>query len=224
MKILLITGGTIDRTFAAGFLNQHVFDRIIAVDGGLKFAHETGIQPLTDIVGDFDTIAPEILEKYMSASPEGPVIHQFNPEKDNTDTDIALRLAMEYCSHCPAGTCDIWVLGATGTRLDHVLANITMLLLPHRAGIRAWIVDKNNRISLLHGTRTIGREERFGKYISLIPLTSQIQGVTLKGVKYPLNDHTVQLGDSLCVSNELTADRAELTVADGVAVLLETMD
>ena len=224
MKILLITGGTIDRTFAAGFLSQHVFDRIIAVDGGLKFAHETGVWPLTDIVGDFDTIAPEILEKYMSVSPEGPVIHRFNPEKDSTDTDIALRLAMEYCSHCPEGTCDIWVLGATGTRLDHVLANITMLLLPQRAGIRAWIVDKNNRISLLHGTRTIGREERFGKYISLIPLTPQIKGVTLKGVKYPLNDHTVQLGDCLCVSNELTADLAELTVADGVAILLETMD
>lgn len=224
MKILLITGGTIDRTFAAGFLSQHVFDRIIAVDGGLKFADETGAQPLTDIVGDFDTIAPEILEKYVSASPAGPVIHQFNPEKDNTDTDIALRLAMDYCRHCPEGPCEIWMLGATGSRLDHVLANITMLLLPHRAGIQAWIVDKNNRISLLHGTRIINREQRFGKYISLIPLTTQLTGVTLKGVKYPLDNYTVRLGDSLCVSNELAADRAELTVADGVAVLLETMD
>ena len=52
----------------------------------------------------------------------GPVIHKYNPEKDYTDTDIALKLAMEYCEG--QAESQIWILGATGTRLDHVLANI----------------------------------------------------------------------------------------------------
>ncbi len=226
MKILLVTGGTIDRAFAAEFLEKHAFDKVIAVDGGLKFVHEQGVCPLTDIVGDFDTIEPEILETYVKLweAKKVPVIHKFNPEKDNTDTDIALRLAIEACEQCADAVREIWMLGATGSRLDHVLANITMLLLPYKAGIDAWIMDKNNRISLLHGTRIIKKEDSFGKYISLIPLTSQLRGITLKGVKYPLNDHSISLGDSLCVSNELAGDVAELTVGDGIAVLLETRD
>ena len=226
MKILLVTGGNLDRTFATEFLAKNTFDKVIAVDGGLKAVHEWGIGPLTDIVGDFDTIEPDILETYVKISGEKkvPVIHKFNPEKDNTDTDIALRLAMDACRDCTDNVREIWMLGATGSRLDHVLANITMLLLPYRAGIDAWIMDKNNRISLLHGTRCIKKEDAFGKYVSLIPLTPTLSGITLGGVKYPLNNHSISMGDSLCVSNELAGDEAVLTVAEGIAVLLETKD
>lgn len=290
---------------------------------------------LTDIVGDFDTVRPEVLEKYktrtqpqatsgaaapgtcagaavpepcasttmsealagVGSRPAGSVeIHQYNPEKDYTDTDIALKLAIKYCQEtvpercagvavpetcagatvsggaetaCTAAAPDnvpemagiaagpdnapelagttavsdnapetagtatapdnppeneIWILGATGSRLDHVLANISMLLLPMRSGIRAWIVDEHNRICLLSGKMVIKKEESFGKYLSLIPLTPQLSGVTLKGVKYPLNNHTVYLGESLCVSNEITDREAVLKVGDGIAVVLETRD
>ena len=118
----------------------------------------------------------------------------------------------------------ITILGATGSRLDHVLANVTMLRLPFESGIQAWIVDGNNRISILSGTLSLKKEQQYGHYISLIPLTEEIRGVTLKGVKYPLENHTVRLGESLCVSNEITDTEAILTVKDGMALLLETKD
>lgn len=302
-----------------------------AAESKLDSAHSR----LTDIVGDFDTVRPEVLEKYKtrpqsqatsgaaapgtcagaavpgtSASttmseaqagvgrrPAGSVeIHQYNPEKDYTDTDIALKLAIKYCQEAvpercvgasvpetcvgaavpggaeTAGTAaapdntpklagtaaapdnapeltgidaapdnapelagtttapanvpesEIWILGATGSRLDHVLANISMLMLPLRSGIRAWIVDEHNRICLLSGKMVIQKEESFGKYLSLIPMTPQLSGVTLKGVKYPLNNHTVCLGESLCVSNEITDPEAVIEVRDGIAVVLETRD
>ena len=105
-----------------------------------------------------------------------------------------------------------------------MLANVTMLRLPFESGIQAWIVDGNNRISILSGTLSLKKEQQYGHYISLIPLTEEIRGVTLKGVKYPLENHTVRLGESLCVSNEITDTEAILTVKDGMALLLETKD
>lgn len=227
MNILIITGGHIQKDFALDFLKKHCFDQVIAVDGGLRFAHlaaevmkqENRLLALTHIVGDFDTISPDILVQYTHRP--DVVIHRFNPEKDNTDTDIALRLAIEMCREDKG--C-ITILGATGSRLDHVLANVTMLRLPFESGIQAWIVDGNNRISILSGTLSLKKERQYGHYISLIPLTEEIRGVTLKGVKYPLENHTVRLGESLCVSNEITDTEATLTVKDGMALLLETKD
>lgn len=227
MNILIITGGYIQTDFALDFLRTHCFEQVIAVDGGLKFAHraaqtmkkENRLLALTHIVGDFDTVSPDILAQYTDRP--DVVIHRFNPEKDNTDTDIALRLAIELCR---SNNGSITILGATGSRLDHVLANITMLRLPFEAGIQAWIVDENNRISILSGTLCLEKEQQYGQYVSLIPLTEEIRGVTLKGVKYPLENHTVRLGESLCVSNEITDNVAMLTVRDGMALVLETKD
>ena len=270
MKVLLISGGHIDEAFADSFCREHYFDKIIAVDGGLEMAHRLGLASrpetgvLTDIVGDFDTVSPDILEQYKSMSlPDcggqsfhGPKIHKFNPEKDYTDTDIALKLAVEYCQDADAkeadaknadakeadakdadakeadakdaegssGCGEIWILGATGTRLDHVLANITMLLVPFRCGIQAWIADANNRICLLSGKMVIERKNHFGQYLSLIPLTRELVGVTLTGVKYPLKNHRVALGESLCVSNEITDTEAVIEIGSGIAVVLETKD
>ncbi len=224
MDVLLISGGHVDLEFAQNFLKEHAFEKIIAVDGGLKTADCLKAAPLTDIVGDFDTVAPGILEKYKKAAKmeNGPVIHEYIPEKDYTDTDIALKLAIRYCDGRAHSR--IWILGATGTRLDHVLANITMLLLPFQKGIPTVIQDEHNRLSLLSGHRTIKKDDHFGKYLSLIPLTAEISGVTLQGVKYPLEDHTISLGESLCVSNEITGDQAMLWVKEGIAIVLETRD
>lgn len=222
MKVLLISGGAIDDSFAVEFCRRHTFNKIIAVDGGLAVADRIGISPLTDLVGDFDTICSSILQKYLDHAEEMNLkVHRFNPEKDYTDTDIALKLAMSYCKDEKD---EIWILGATGTRLDHVLANLTMLLLPYQKGITTWIVDAHNKIRLLSGEMKVRREDQFGKYISLIPLTQCLKGVTLEGVKYPLNNHDVSLGESLLVSNEITEKEARLFIREGIALVLETKD
>ena len=96
MNILIVTGGNIEIDFALDFLKEKKFDEIIAVDGALSFFDKVGekikkVGKLTHIVGDFDTISAEILKKYqMDAHIR---CHSFNPEKDYTDTDIALKLA-----------------------------------------------------------------------------------------------------------------------------------
>ena len=91
MKVLIITGGNIDDDFASSFLKKNHYDEIIAVDGGLAFADRSDLS-ITHLVGDFDTIDRTILEKYIHRP--DICVHQFIPEKDYTDTDIAVKLAL----------------------------------------------------------------------------------------------------------------------------------
>lgn len=230
MKVLIITGGNIDNDFALDYLKKHKFDKVIAVDGGLKavaFFEEKLPKTqflLTHIVGDFDTVDKAVLERYRDRS--DVQIRAFKPEKDYTDTDIALKLAMELCD----GQCEdetdsdnkIVLLGATGTRLDHVLANLQMLRMPMEKGIDAVIVDKHNQIRMIEHAYTLNN--CFGKYVSLIPVSEVLEGVDLVGFKYSLENKTVYLGESLCVSNELTREKGLIRIRKGHALLIESRD
>lgn len=118
MNTLIITGGAIEEAFAGDYLRKNKFDYIIAADKGLVFCREMGIRPDL-IVGDFDSADKGALEYYRKRFPER--ILRFRPEKDETDTEIALTKALENTEG------SITILGATGTRLDHVLGNIQLL-------------------------------------------------------------------------------------------------
>lgn len=221
MQILIVTGGKIDSDFALDFLSHQTYDEIIAVDGALAFFEKVDKRlekcgKLTHIVGDFDTISTEILDKYRCHS--NIEVHAFNPEKDYTDTDIALKLGMRLAG--TGGT--ITILGATGTRADHMLANMQMLIEPMHAGIDCRIIDRHNRIRMIEGTLSLSKP--YGTYISLIPVTMTLEGVDLEGFKYPLNDKTVYMGQSLCVSNELVEETGLIRIRKGIALLIESKD
>ena len=158
--------------FASSFVKQTEYDAVIAVDGGLAAADALGVCP-THLVGDFDTIRPDILEKYRNR-PDVRV-HAYDPEKDNTDTDIAVLLAIRLCEGKEKES-KIHILGALGSRADHMLANLMLLLKPHSAGVAAFIIDRTNRIRVAQGDVVLRREEAWGDYVSLIPLTKKLGG------------------------------------------------
>lgn len=217
MKTVIISGGRIERDFALSFLKNEIFDQIIAVDNGLKFLHENHIRP-TWIVGDFDTAAPELVEYYQRQT-DIP-IRRFNPVKDSTDSQIAIELALEL------GSSEITILGGTGTRLDHVLGNIQSLMLARKKGVSCIILDAYNRIRLMDGVVHLKKSEQYGKYVSLLPLTTEVTGVELRGFKYELTDYTFTSTGSagLGVSNEITAEIAEIRIKTGIFVLIESRD
>ncbi len=217
MKTVIISGGRIERDFALSFLKNEIFDQIIAVDNGLKFLHENQIRP-TWIVGDFDTAAPELVEYYQRQT-DIP-IRRFNPVKDSTDSQIAIELALEL------GSSEITILGGTGTRLDHVLGNIQSLMLARKKGVSCIILDAYNRIRLMDGVVHLKKSEQYGKYVSLLPLTTEVTGVELRGFKYELTDYTFTSTGSagLGVSNEITAEVAEIRTKTGIFVLIESRD
>lgn len=222
MKVLIITGGNIDFDFAFSFLNNHKYDEVIAVDGGLAFADQAGIF-MTHLVGDFDTIDPEILGKYKDR--KDLVVHQFIPEKDYTDTDIALKLAIELIEKANASkSAQIHILGGTGSRLDHVLANLQLLKQALDHQISATIIDKNNWIQMIQGELYLDKATIFGNYISLIPATMELKDLTLKGFKYPLDHAKTGFGESLCVSNELIEDQGYIHIGEGMAWMILSRD
>lgn len=222
MKILMITGGNIDRDFAFSFLKENKYDKIIAVDGGLAFADNMQL-PITHLVGDFDTIAQEILERYIHR--EDILVQQYQPEKDYTDTDIGIKLAIELFEKAGKDEVkELHIFGATGSRLDHVLANLQMLKRPMEMGIDAKIIDKNNQIQMIQGSFFLKSDGLFGKYVSLIPATQELQGITLEGFKYPLNQASTLFGESLCVSNELTGAEGRILIEEGYAWLILSRD
>ena len=115
MKSLIITGGNINKEFLQDFLKENKFEKIIAADKGLEILNKLNVKP-DFIIGDFDSVNKEILEKYINV----PITY-LKPEKDFTDTHMALKLAIEK------GTKEITIIGAVGTRLDHTIANIHIL-------------------------------------------------------------------------------------------------
>ncbi len=214
-RAIIVSGGTIDATFALKQIEEIQPDIIIGVDRGLTFLYENQVLP-THIVGDFDSINPKIIAYYEEET--NIPIRAFNPVKDASDTEIAVRLAIEL------GVEEMWLLGATGTRLDHVWANIQVLKIAHDTGAKAYIVDKNNRISLVEKGIVLQKENAFGKYFSLFPLGGIVHELSIKGAKYPLESYTLEPYNSRCVSNEFLEKEVEIDFQDGLIVLMETGD
>jgi thiamine pyrophosphokinase len=215
-RALIITGGSISIPFAKEYLKNQKFDLVIAVDSGLKAVKELNI-PVSFIVGDFDSVPEEVLEHYKQNSKES-VFLEFNPMKDATDTQLALELAIEN------GAMEIILLGATGTRLDHTLANIHLLNIPLMEHRNAYIIDEHNKIYLINQDICLTKEQLHGPYISLQPFTEMVQKVTLQGFLYPLKDKDMNSYESLGISNEIIEEKAEIKLQSGILIVIEAKD
>ena len=211
---VIVSGGTIDSVFALSVFEQLEPGYVIGADKGLSFLHENQIMP-THIVGDFDSGSQEVVDYYRKHTLVP--IQEFNPIKDATDTEIALRLAIEL------GAKEVYLLGATGTRMDHVLGNIQILKIAHDAGVKAYIVDKYNKISLIEKELRLKKEDAFGDYFSVFPLGGEVKNLTIEGAFYPLHDHTLMPYDSLCVSNQIVGE-VRITFPKGCVVFIESRD
>ena len=138
--------------------------------------------------------------------------------KDASDTEIALRLCLDMRRK------EIWILGGTGNRLDHLWANVQCLQIAVDAGVNARILDSHNQIRLLNQGITLKREEAFVPYFSLFPLELPVDDFNISGAKYPLKNHFLKPSDSLCVSNEFEEDEVKISFAYGRVILMETRD
>jgi len=216
-KGLIITGGKLDLDFARSFLKQYSFDKLIAVDAGLASADALGLVP-DYVVGDFDTADPQLIAKYKELPFIVWEVHW--PEKNETDTELARSRALAI------GCEEIAFLGATGGRADHLLGNIHALYLCMQKGVDAYLVDAQNKIYLLDEGKVFCREAVWGNYISFLPYTEAVTGITLQGFKYPLDKREIRQGEEvgLCISNELTEAKAVLTFDTGVLVCVESHD
>ncbi|MBQ5868547.1 MAG: thiamine diphosphokinase [Lachnospiraceae bacterium] len=218
---LLISGGPLDLSFAKEFLKDRKYDFVVAADAGFSVCLDLGIQPDL-LVGDFDTFGREKIQTYLSDPQYQIEMHK--PEKDETDTELAFRRIRE------AGFDEVDVLGALGGRLDHEISNIHLLVHERRRGLQANCYDAKNRIYILDSEQkneyNFSRSRQYGTYVSFLPITEQVKGITLTGFKYPLQDKDISIlnNPSLCVSNEILDETAAISLKEGILMCIESKD
>lgn len=212
-RVIIVSGGTLDIEVVREQMRTDDF--IIGVDRGVEFLEQNDIKP-NYVVGDFDSVSEEVIRKYRNQR-KIPV-REYNPVKDASDTEIAVRLAMEL------GFQELIILGATGSRLDHMWANVQVLAIPFEKGIKASIIDGVNRIRLIESNILMKKEEAFGQYFSVFSLGGMVEGLSISGSKYPLNNHELLPYDSLSVSNEFKDDILKITYKSGILIFMESKE
>jgi len=208
----IITGGALSAEFLAEYLKKRKEELLVVVDGALEVTHKLGIKP-DFIVGDFDTVNQELLPFYGK-----DIILRHPPEKDQTDTELAIETALH------AGCDNLVFFGATGSRLDHSLGNIFLLESLLKQGIRAEILNENNRLYLRNQSFTLHRNNTRGEFLSLLPLSETVEEVTLTGFKYPVEKLTFYRERTLGISNEITEEEARVEFSEGTFIVVESRD
>lgn len=213
--MLIITGGTVDIEWLKSISPScfHSEMKIMAADRGLFYAEQAGLEPQY-ILGDFDSLPEGILDKYKERNVQ---IRTFPPEKDYTDTHLALLWAVEE------GAEKVTIIGGMGTRFDHSFANIGLLSILLEQGIQGEIMDPHNRIFMMDkshsGVVRIQKHQSREEYISLIPYTEKVTGITLDGFKYPLINETLTIGISRGISNELIKEEGLIQIEEGILIV-----
>lgn len=179
---------------------------VIAADGALDHALAADIRPSV-LVGDLDSVSPDGLDW----AERHATIDRFDPDKDQTDTELALRRAVA------ANPTRLVLLSGGGDRLDHTLAAVTAL--GHRSLTSIPVIDAwwgDQRLRVLHGPGRTTLALPIGSTLSLLALHGACTGLTVSGVRWPLDAAELPPGTSLGVSNVTTDDTVSLSISTGV--------
>ena len=194
-------------------------DLVIAADGGARHADDLGV--VIDLwVGDGDSLGEAGLTALAAT---GVPIELSRPDKDETDTELAVRAALAR------GADRLVIVGALGgPRVDHALANVGLLALAELAGRPAVILEARSRISLLRATGAPAGVVRAalvgapGDTVSLLPQGGDVEGVTTDGLAFPLSDEPLAVGSTRGVSNVIGRRGATVAVRRGLLLVIES--
>ncbi|MTV81103.1 thiamine diphosphokinase [Secundilactobacillus folii] len=187
----------------------------IGVDRGTLRLLNMGITPLVAI-GDFDSLSPEELKRVKSAVSD---IRQAIPEKDETDTQLAVTVALQEFNY---DRLDIY--GATGGRLDHFLANLWMVLEPRyrQYAPRIRFIDKQNTITFYAPGSYEIQKEPDKKYLAFVTL-EKVDHLNLMDEKYTLKDANVTRSISYA-SNEFIGNTGHFSFESGTVAVIQSKD
>jgi thiamine pyrophosphokinase len=209
MRATIFSGGTYrDPDFCRPYAREADF--IIAADSGGATLLALGVSPQL-LVGDMDSIGPDALHALRE---QGAEVMEVPPEKDFTDTELAVRVALDR------GATDIVILGALGNRMDHTLANVSLLVYAQEHKAAARIVTEDQEVYLLTPDVVNPIAGTVGDTVSLISLSDPTTGVTTHDLKYPLVDASLALLSPLGVSNEISGPNPWVEFWEGRLLLI----
>lgn len=187
----------------------------VGVDRGIFTLLQKGIHA-NIAFGDFDSVTEE---EFMFIEENVPILQKYKPEKDETDLELAILWALEQQPAC------IRLFGASGGRIDHFLANVSLLIKPlEKNNTKIEMIDNKNLLYLAFpGTYNVNKDQN-KKYISFLPYTAEVKGLTLSGFKYPLKDCDLPIGSTLCISNELISEYGTFSFSKGILMIVRSQD
>ncbi|MFT9077186.1 thiamine diphosphokinase [Ethanoligenens sp.] len=177
-------------------------DFILCADGGADNARLLGVRPQL-VLGDLDSVRQ---------LPAGIPTERFPPEKDDTDTMLALKRALEM------GYRSFLLLGAWGGRPDHAYANLCALLYLAAHGAAGMIADGDTEIYMVKdGALQLPKRAEY--YVSVFPFDGPAEGVTETGMQYGLDNAYLQTADPIGVSNAFLEEQAVISVKRGTLLI-----
>ncbi len=174
-------------------------DFLIACDGAYLKAKQHGLKPQL-LIGDLDSVRQE---------PKDPRLRilRFPRDKNETDGELAFQFAIEKKPD------EILWYGAFGGRLDHSFVNLFLLAQAARRKVPVTLVQGYWEVRLiLQSTSLRGKE---GDRVSLLPLSQKVEGITTKGLRYPLTDEPLFSSHTRGMSNEMTSQVARIEIEKG---------
>ncbi len=204
----IMTGGTTAKedSFYQKILLKAKY--IIAADSGYQVLTRLNLQPHV-LLGDMDSITEDLATIKQKIE-----VLQYSPLKDKTDTELALELAINR------GFKQLYILGGIGSRLDHSLANLYLLINIHRQNCVAKIMNPWHEIQLLCPDNPITITGKHKDLLSLLAITD-VKGLTVTGCKWNLQNETILRGSSRGISNYLQKNKATFSLEQGMAFLMK---
>ncbi|MGQ7845511.1 thiamine diphosphokinase [Granulosicoccus sp. 3-233] len=206
--------------FAGGeFSTEHLpvfapgaHDRIICVDRGLEHCLAAGLEPSL-LIGDFDSVDEKTLNQSRLADIPR---HVYPASKAASDLELALQLLAEE------SLSEVNILGVSGGRTDHMLFNWSLPAL-RQWPFRLVLLDGTTCCHVLQGRDECQLETRRGQTLSLLA-KARSTGVTTQGLRYALEDATLEIGSTLGLSNEIDGEQVRVSISSGTLLVLINRD
>ncbi len=178
-------------------------DLIVAADGGLVFLNQLSVVP-DYIVGDFDS---------LGYRPQGNAVASYPSEKDDTDMLLAVKYGLEH------GCKTFLIYGSLGGRLSHTMANLQVLYDLYVQGCHGILIDTNSIVTMIRNESLTFAQPCEGM-ISLFAQHGTAEGVTIKNLKYCIEDALLSPAYPIGVSNEFIGHTAEVSVKHGTLLAI----
>ncbi|GEN55738.1 thiamine diphosphokinase [Halolactibacillus alkaliphilus] len=194
-------------------LTQETIDIWIGCDRGCHYILKAHLA-LDLAIGDFDSVSEDILEEIKQ---EAKSVIVYPSDKDDSDLELAIKAV-----DLKAGDQMVFY-GVTGGRLDHAWVNVGLLKRLAMQGFQVKMVDAHHKVSFyLPGHYTLYRQSE--DYLSLLPLTAKVTGVSLTGFKYPLKHAVLTEGSSLSLSNQLIEPYGSISFQSGILMVISAKE
>lgn len=206
-RVIIVGNGVLESWFLTEITKN---DYCIGVDYAAYWLIRHGRVPEVAI-GDFDSATPE---QFKEIKKQVADVIRFSPEKDFTDMELAVRQGLRKKPET------IIIFGALGKRLDHTMANIGLLETMEHAGVRGWIRDSDNRVTLVTDKLVLTEN---GGYVSVLPVSTEAI-VTITGFRYSVSRKVIRRGQTIGISNEKSGKTGIITVEKGKVLVISSRE